>query len=516
MRITQSLHKSARTMPNSIATIFGTRQRSFGLIKERVERIAAGLQSLGISSGSRIAILAHNSDNYIELMLAIFWAGGIAVPLNTRWSIAELTDALSDSGASMLFYEEHFYAATDALNRQKLPKLTQILCMSEKNGCSDYEQLVLNSQPVIDVQRSGNDTAVLLFTGGTTGRSKAVMLSHANLVAAGISQQAAGCGTSGGVYLHVAPMFHMADIQMMVNHFLTGGTHCVLPSFEPRSVLECIKQYGVTDVLLVPSMIQALVSHPDFLIADLCSLRTIFYGAAPMPQSLLERVIKVMPACEFIQGYGMTETCLLTMLPACYHINITDEIGGRRISSAGLELPLTELRIADDKGQECRRGEIGEIQVRGASVMSGYWNSPELTRQAFLNDWLRTGDLAFRDEEGFVHIVDRLKDMIITGGENVYSSEVENVLSRHPSVSQCAVIGMPDEVWGERVHAVIVTDKEMDRRALIDYCKLNLTAYKVPKSISVIDAMPLSPAGKILKSELRAIELSKAKSNLAQ
>jgi len=503
LRITRYLHKAARLKGGEIATSFSGRKRTFSALVQRVAKLAGGLRSAGVSDGERVAILASNSDNYFELLLATLWAGGVAAPLNTRWSTDEIRAAIEDSSARVFVYDEYFEDLAADLSGEISPSLQHRFLMHSRQGDSSWETFIATSEAVDDAHRGGDDLALLLFTGGTTGRSKGVMLSHGNLVSASVSQAAIGCGTRGNAYLHAAPMFHMADVQLMVNHLLSGGCHSFVPRFEPGEVLRCIASDSISDVLLVPTMIHALLSHPDFARTNLECLQTIFYGAAPMPAALLEKVILALPNCQLIQGYGMTETCLATMLPAKCHQASDDPNARKRLSSAGLEMALSEVRITDMDGRELAAGEVGEIQVSGPSVMLGYWNAPDKTAEVKKDGWMCTGDLAYRDEDGFVYIVDRLKDMIVTGGENVFSTEVENVLSRHPAVSQCAVIGLPDDKWGERVHAVLVCSASVDTAELIRFCHASLSPYKCPKSISVIDAMPLSPAGKILKTALR-------------
>lgn len=513
MRITLSLHKMARTRPETIATIYGDRKRRYGELADRVARLAGALQSRGLKPGGRVGVLAYNSDNYIELILASIWAGGVAVPFNTRWSGEEFGAAMADTAPTLVVLDENFFHFRDYCTDRRCPELQHVLCMDTRDDNSgEYEQWIAGAAPMEDRSRRDGDLALLLYTGGTTGHPKGVMLSSGNLMSAGVNQAAAGFGTRGGVYLHAAPMFHMADIQLMINHFLSGGTHCIIPRFDPLAVLEAVERHGVSDVFLVPTMLQAVINHPQRQAAELGSLKTVFYGAAPMSPTLLQEAMRVLVGCGFIQGYGMTETCLATMLPADSFANESVRDGDPNpIWSAGKELPLTELRIAGPSGEELSVGVVGEVQLKGPSITSGYWNNPEKTEELFMDGWLRTGDMAFRDQSGFIHIVDRLKDMIITGGENVYSTEVENVLAANEAVAQCAIVGLADEKWGERVHAAIVlkpgvTPSESD---IIAYCREKMTSYKCPRSVSFLDVLPLSPAGKVLKAELRrALEMA--------
>lgn len=506
MQITTTLHKAARVYPDRAATVFADRTRSFSELVHRVSCLAAGLRSLGVTSGSRVAMLSPNSDKLFEATLATLWVGGVAVPLNTRWSELEIAATLADSGATVLFLSEHF---SDMANLKSVmePLPLRLVRFHSGNGDCELEALISEYSPLEDTQSHGDDLAFILYTGGTTGRPKGVMVSHSGLITAAVSVSAGGCGTQGQIYLHVAPLFHMADVQFMVNHLLNMGTHAFLPVFDPVATQEFIERAQVSDVLLVPTMIQALISHPTLDVHKLSSLQTIIYGAAPMTPALLERAMQALPQCQFIQGYGMTETGLAAMLPARFHIPGASGKDLERMSSAGFELPLAEVRIVDPAGYEVPSGEVGEIQIRSPSLMQGYWKNEEKTASALTDGWMHTEDLAYRDSDGFIYIVDRLKDMIITGGENVYSSEVENVISRHEAVAQCAVIGVPDEKWGERVHAEVVLKKgqQLSEKALLAFCRDQLSSFKCPRSFSFSEALPLSPAGKILKTEIRKL-----------
>lgn len=506
MQITSTLHKAARIYPNALATEFADRRQNFSSLIYRVSCLAAGFKSLGLKPGDRLAILSLNNDKLFEAILATLWAGGVAVPLNTRWTDREIANALDDSGAGLFLVSEHFSNIAGSKVTLDLVEKSKIICFnSTKNDRCEIEALIAKFRPVEDMCCQGDDLAFILYTGGTTGQPKGVMLSHGGLMSAAASQSAAGCGTQGKVYLHAAPMFHMADLQMMANHLLNMGTHAFLPAFEPGVMLQFIEQKGVSDILMVPTMIQALLTYTEFSSRELSSLKTIFYGAAPMTPTLLNRALKALPQCQFIQGYGMTETCLAAMLPASFHLAGASGNDARRMRSAGLELPLAELRIADSSGNEVPHGDVGEIQIRGPSVMKGYWRNTKTSASALAGGWMHTEDLAYRDSDGFIYIVDRLKDMIISGGENIYSSEVENVLSQHPAVAQCAVIGVADEKWGELVLAEVVLKKDeaLTSDVLIAFCREFLSGFKCPRVINFTSALPVSPAGKILKSELR-------------
>jgi acyl-CoA synthetase (AMP-forming)/AMP-acid ligase II len=300
-------------------------------------------------------------------------------------------------------------------------------------------------------------------------------------------------------------MFHLADMGMAMPHWFEGNTHSIIPAFNPELVLDAFECDRVTHVLLVPVMIQMLVDHPAIRKPrDLSALHMIAYGASPMPEAVLERAMASFPGVEFVQAYGMTELSpVATVNPAWTHTAEGRKLG--KLRSAGRASYCCEVRIVDAQGQEVPRGTVGEVVVRGANVMQGYWNKPEQTAAAVRDGWMHTGDGAYMDDDGFIFIVDRMKDMIISGGENVYSAEVENALVQHPAVAACAVVAIPSDQWGESVHAVVVRKPgdEVSAESLIEHCKSLIAGYKCPRSVDFVDALPLSAAGKVLKTKLR-------------
>jgi acyl-CoA synthetase (AMP-forming)/AMP-acid ligase II len=369
------------------------------------------------------------------------------------------------------------------------------------DGMLGYEELIAAAEPVGDVRRGGDALAAIFYTGGTTGLPKGVMLSHTGLLTSTIgSLTSAPIALPGGRTLVAAPMFHVAGFCAWAFQLAVGGSSVILPGFEPLAVLEAIAQHRVTSTILVPTMIQMLLEHPAFGTHDLSSLRALMYAASPMSPALLERAIRALPRVGFIQAYGMTELSPITTLLTPEQHTVAEHRG-----SVGRAAVHAEVRIVDGDGNEVPRGAVGEIVARGAHVMLGYWNKPTETAQALRGGWMHTGDAGWMDEDGYVHVVDRLKDMIISGGENVYSAEVENAVSSHPAVAACAVIGMPDARWGERVHAVIVAGpgRSVTVEELRAHCKTLIADYKAPRSCKLVDALPLSPAGKVLKHQLR-------------
>lgn len=507
MYLTQPLHRAVIHHPDRIAVRFAQRQATFAEFADRVARLASALQGLGVQPGDRVAILALNSDRYLEYMMAVPWAGAVLNPCNIRWSVAENRYALEDSGTQVLLVDDAFAGAAQELRGHSavLRELIYIGEGSTPQGMHAYETLLAQSAPVPDAVRRGSDLAGIFYTGGTTGFPKGVMLSHNNMVSSGLQARAEQLVTPGGRYLHVAPMFHLADIGVAQAHWLEGNTHVILPMFQPEQVLATIERERVTDTLLVPTMIQMLVDHPAMRAPrDLGSLRQIIYGASPISEAVLERAFEVLPGVGFVQAYGMTELSpLATINPAFNHSPQGRALG--KLRSAGRACYCCEVRVVDAEGQEVPRGSVGEVVVRGPGVMLGYWNKPEATEQAIRQGWMHTGDGATMDADGYLFIVDRMKDMIISGGENVYSVEVENALAQHPAVAACAVIGIPSEQWGEAVHAVVVPKpgQHPTAEALIAHCKALIAGYKCPRSIELRDALPLSGAGKVLKTKLR-------------
>lgn len=504
MNITQHLQRNALHTPDRESTIFGDRVRNWRETRERVARLAGALRSHGVAPGDRVAILALNSDRYVEYLFAVPWADAVATPVNIRWSPAEIAYSLVDSGTSVLFVDDAFAPMLPAL-REQVPGLRVVVHCGDgptPEGALDYEGLVADHEPVEDARRSGEALAGIFYTGGTTGHPKGVMLSHANLVVSAMAAAAAGeFLETDGRTLHAAPMFHLADLFTVLIRNILGGTHVIVPFFDPAAVAQAIEKHQVTDTLLVPTMIQMLIDAPGADDADLHSLRRLIYGASPISDALLSRAQAALPGVRFTQAYGMTELApLATFLPAEDH---ADPVLRR---SAGRAAPNVEIRIVDAEDNEVDPGVVGEVVVRGGNVMLGYWNRPADTTEALRGGWMHTGDGGYLDERGYVFLVDRIKDMIVSGGENVYSAEVENALATHPAVAQCAVIGVPDPEMGERVHAVVVLfpGATATHEELREHCKTLIAGYKAPRSTEFVEAMPLSGAGKILKRELRA------------
>ena len=507
MYLTQSLHRAVQQHPERPAVRAGATVRSYREFVDRVARLAGALQKLGMQPGDRVAMLALNSDRYMEYQFAVPWGGGALNPCNIRWSAAEILYSLDDCASTILLVDDAFKTMAEGFRGQAKTLREIVYCGSGEPpaGMHGYEALIAGQAPVPDAARRGADLAGVFYTGGTTGFPKGVMLSHENMGSSAMALCCEGVAEPGGCYLHAAPMFHLADMGIAASQWVMGSTHSFVPAFNPEAVLQAIERDRVTHVLLVPTMIQMLVDHPAMQQGrDLSSLKWVLYGASPIAEAVLDRAMAALPGVSFVQAYGMTELSpLATLNPAWFHTAEGRKRG--KLRAAGRASYCTEVRIVDGDDREVPRGTVGEVVVRGPNVMLGYWNKPELSAEALRGGWMHTGDGAYMDDDGFIFVVDRMKDMIISGGENVYSAEVENVIAQHPSVAACAVIGIPSEQWGESVHAIVVLKPGADAgaEALIGHCKQQIAHYKCPRSVDFVAQLPLSGAGKILKSVLR-------------
>jgi len=503
MFLTQSLHRAVQQRPDAIYSVFGSRALSNTEVADRVSRLAGGLRALGVASSDRVALLGLNSDKYLQAMYAVPWADGVVVPVNVRWSVKEIAYSLVDAGAEVLFIDDAFLPMLPAL-REECPELGEVVYFGEADtpaGTVSFDELATKSAPVADAFRGGDELAGIFYTGGTTGFPKGVMLSHRNLLVAAYGSIASGSVRVGGQVLAAAPLFHLAALWQWSATNLSGGTHVIVAGFDPVAVMSLIEKHQISNMLLVPTMIQMLVDHPDLAQHDLSCLDQLVYGASPISPALLDRARRALPGAKFVQGYGMTETAAIISL-----LSDADHEDPTLARSAGRATPQALVKIVDENGEQVPARTVGEIVVRGEHIMMGYWNKPAETADALREGWLYTGDGAYLDERGYIFIADRIKDMIITGGENVFSTEVESAVASHPAVTQVAVIGIPDTNWGERVHAVVTLapDATLTLDELREHCRSQIAGYKCPRSFDVVTEFPISGAGKILKRELRA------------
>jgi acyl-CoA synthetase (AMP-forming)/AMP-acid ligase II len=509
MRLTQAIIRAEQVKGNQIATLCDARKTTWSDFRNQVAKMAAVMKRKGLAEGDRVALLGLNSDYYLQAMFAIAWAGGVMVALNTRWSPQENIYACNDAGTSMLIVDKHFSEVADQLQRE-VESIGAVFHLGDgpTASCSEaMENLMSDLNPIPDVGRGYDDLAAIFYTGGTTGHPKGVMLSHQNLVSNALCNLTSlSLNQDGVIYLHAAPMFHLADVALSLANMMNGNAHAFIERFSTTGFMRAIEQYKATHALLVPTMISMLVNDPALEDADMSSLRTFYYGASPMTQGTLKQAMKKLPGVEFCQAYGQTELSpIVTVLGPEYHC-FQGELAGKA-SSAGQCNIGCEIKIVDNEGNELPVGTIGEVAATGPNVMLGYWKNPEQTAKALVDGWVLTGDAGYLDEDGFLFLVDRKKDMIVSGGENVFSAEVENVISTHEAVNEVVVIGIPDEKWGEAVHAIVrlMPDEDVSEDTLIQYCKGQIAGYKCPRSVEFrTKPFPMTGAGKIQKNEIRA------------
>jgi len=508
MQATQMLRQAVMEQPNRLGTIYGQRRRTWREIGERVPRLAAALRKLGVREGECVAALAMNSDRYLELFFAIPWSGAAFAPLNIRWSVAENRFALGDSGAKVMFVDDTFLEQAKEL---KGASNLQLIYMGDNPlppGMLSYENLIQQAEPIPDADRNGEDLYIVLYTSGTTLQSKGVALSHRNVVYVSVCFLATLPFRDDLSHLHVGGMFHLSGAGPAWYITLAAGTHVILPKFEPEPVMAAMSEHRVTNVVLVPTMINMLMNHPDLKSFDLTSVRTCVYGGSPMPETVMHTAIRELPTWGFHQIYGMTETAgYATAFKWKDHLEAVAHYP-ERMKSAGRPVTGMQVRIARPDGSDAKAGENGEILIRGDNVMTRYFNNPEESKAVLRNGWMHSGDAGYIDEHGFLYVADRIKDMIVTGGENVYSVDVERALYQHPAVREAAVIGIPSERWGEAVHAVVVLKDKQSASAeeLIGHCRSLIGGYKCPRSVEFrTEALPTTPVGKIRKNVLRDV-----------
>lgn len=503
MKISQTLIRSAQVSASTVATSFNGREKTYAELENRVSKLAGAFQNLGIADNDRVALLMLTSDYSIELFYAIPWAGAAVVPLNFRLTIPELAYMLNDSGSKILVVDDTFAKMLPALKPQ-LQTVEHIVFTGAgeiPDGALAYEDLISNANAVKDAGRGNDDILGIFYTGGTTGLPKGVMITHNNMM-----HQCVAVGyllpREDLRWFTATPMYHVTGSIPVYATVAWAGIHYLRAMFDPEDSIRSIEEFKANISVMVPIMLNMIVNHPAAANHDLSSLDTVLYGGSPMPAAVIKKIRDVMPNCKLNQAYGMTETTgAVTYLTYHDHDPLLEVV-----KSAGQAFVGSEAKVVDINGDEVERGTIGEILMSGPPVMKGYWNNPEATQQALKDGWIHSGDLGYMDENGYIFVVDRLKDMIITGGENVYSVEVENAIYKHPAVALCAVIGIPDETWGEAIHASIqlIPGQSVTAEEIMAHCKDMLASYKCPKTVEIrTEPMPLSGAGKILKHVLR-------------
>jgi long-chain acyl-CoA synthetase len=479
-----SLGRASRYYSAGTALAPGNARLSFSELEKRVMGIAAALSADGFNAGDRLALLLPNSPEYIELVYACSWLGVIAVPINTRLSLAEIDRVLADAAPHGLVRHSSLLSPTVRISWQRV---------------LDQDPLEIRNDLPPDVVYDPEAILALIYTSGTTGRPKGVMVTHANVLADIHHFNYWMRYTEGAVYLHAAPLFHIADFPAMFAAPAFGGSQVTIPKFNPQTFCETVERERVSHTVLVPTMINLLTQFPGAGRYDLSSLDVLAYGGSPMAPELIERTKELLPWAKLVQVYGLSETGFLTGLQDREHTQ-------DRLLSCGRPCPGIDLRILDEAGEQVAAGKPGELVARGANVMRGYWNNSEETALAFQEGSFRTGDIGYQDSEGYFYILDRLKDMIVTGGENVYSGEVEAIIYAHPAVREAAVFGIPDPKWGELVMACVVPKPGITVTVddLVAHCRRSLASYKIPRRVEFLDTeLPKSGSGKVLKRMLR-------------
>ncbi len=506
-KLAYMIRRAAFHRRDEIALVSGDRRSTFRQVDSRSNALARGLSRLGIAKGERVAIMLSNCPEFVETDFALIKAGLVRLPLNPRLSAGECAYIASNAGASALVFGEQFRDVADQLRREA-PSVERSVVVGpgDPGGSVGYETLIAShSSEEMAADVSDDDPYQILYTSGTTGRPKGAVTTFrsriSTLATVLIDEMKV---QPGDVLLSVAPLAHGGGTKILP-HFVRGARNVLLPKFTPEAFCRAVESERVTTTWMVPTMITVLLEYPDLAKHDLRSLRTVVYAAAPMPEATLRRALKTFGDI-FVQVYGLSEAPNpVLLLPREDHRLEGTGPQIRRLQSAGREVFGVHARVVDEAGKDVAPGKIGEIVVAGDNLMTGYWNDPVATAEAIRDGWFYTGDLATVDEEGYVFIVDRRKDMIISGGFNVYPREVEEVLYRHPSVLEAAVVGVPDPRWGEAVKAVVVRrpGMQVSRDELIAFCQGQVAGYKKPSSVDFVEELPKSPNGKILKREIR-------------
>lgn len=501
------IYRNALLYPDQEAFVYGDTRITFSEFNTRVNKLIHALYKMGVRKGDVLGILSWNCLEYADVYGAAMKGGFIASPFNTRLQANELEYIINYSEANTLFVGPELLEVTNSL-RPRLPKVKNFISFesSAPGMIAHHDLLASHSGQEPDVQVDEDDPVGIIYTSGTTGVPRGALYTHRRFMEDSKTLVINMGLQPGHKRVLISPLFHIAGNTHFRSSLYIGGCNIILKFFDPAATLQIIQDERATHMDFVPTHLVAMLNLPDLNKYDISSMMFLWYGASPMPLEVLKKGMKVFGPI-FAQGYGQSESG-----PAISHLskedhNVLDrpEEEQKKLMSAGRPDIGVQVRIVDDEGNDVEPGEVGEITVRSKQIMVEYWHKPDDTLATIVNGWLHTGDMGYYDEEGYIYIVDRKKDMIISGGENVYPREVEEILYRHPAVLEAAVIGIPDPYWVERVHAIVVTKKGARTTAeeLIAFCKEHIAGYKAPKSVEFVDSLPKNPAGKILKRELR-------------
>jgi len=499
-------YRNADRFADKTATVYGNESKTWREFDQASNRLANMLVDKGFEKGHRLSILSQNCDEYLEWYFGCAKAGIIAVPINYRLSANEMINLLAHSEPKGMIIGDDYIDAVERIKDSLPVELYFGQGGSSRDWMTPFGSTVQNyPDDPPDLSVDEEDVFCIMYTSGTTGLPKGAMSTHRNYVINCMSVVHAQGITGDDVNLVAPPLYHAGALFHSLSYVMLGCTQIVMKQFDTKEILKTIEGEKATSCLMIPTMLNFLLNDPDFSQFDTSSMTKIFYGGGPMPLALLESAMSLMKGAQFTQGYGLTETLEATFLLPEDHVLDGDDTQKERLKSAGRETPFYGVKIVDPDGNEvpCRTG--GEVCVKGPCVIKGFWKDPEQTQKANPDGWFRTGDIGMLDERRYLYILDRKKDMIISGGENIYTKEVEDILHAHPAVLEAAVIGVPDPEWGESVKAVVVVKDGMraSEEEIIEFSKENLGRYKRPKSVEFIDELPKNPSGKILKRELK-------------
>ncbi len=484
------------------AVVFEDRVTTYRALDRHASQVANGLIAAGLKPQARVAHLDKSNDVFFDLLMGCAKANCAMVSVNWRLAAPEIAHIVNDAGAEILFVGEDYFEIVEKI-RAQLPLVREIVAFSGAHPAFESFERWRDRQSTTDpmLPIAPDDVAVQFYTSGTTGLPKGAQLTNANLCRMLPTWTPTWRMGPGVANIVVLPMFHIGGAGWALAGLFAGCTNHVTREVVPLQILRLIHERRIEVMLLVPAIILFLLQTPQIADTDLSSLKIIVYGAAPIPADLLRQALKVFP-CGFQQVYGLTETTgAITLLPPSDH----DPDDPKRLLSCGYAAEGVELRIVGEDGTDCAPNAVGEIAARGPQIMKGYWNLPEATARAMRDGWFFTGDAGYLDDKGYLYIYDRVKDMIVSGGENIYPAEVESALFGHPAIADVAVIGVPDDRWGEAVKAVVVRKPgaDLNPAELIAWARERIAGYKLPKTVDFVDALPRNPTGKILKRELR-------------
>jgi len=512
MNTTEFLTIASAICPDKEAIVFEGNRYTFGQLNERVNRLANALMGMGVEKGDRVALLAVNCNQCVEAYFAVARVGAIYVPLNFRAKANELTYMMNTAEASTLLVGERYLEVVNSIRKDLASVRNYISIDRPHDGYSHYEDiLAAGSAEEVFTEIGDTDTTILMYTAGTTGFPKGVMLSHNSFTIYVLENVTPADPITEEKNILTVPLYHVAGIQAMMAAVYGGRTLVMERQFEPEEWMGLVRDEKVSRAMMVPTMLKQLMDHPKFSDYDLSSLRVITYGAAPMPLPVIRKAMEVFPGVSFINAFGQTETAstITTLSPEDHIIEGTEEEKEKklkRLSSIGRPMSDVEMKIVDEEGNQLAPGEVGEIVARGPRVMSGYWKEDEKTAKTIDADgWVHTGDMGYMDEDGYFYLAGRTTDMIIRGGENISPEEVESIIHEHPKVEECAVIGVPDEEWGEVPMCIVVLKpgQTATEDEITEYCRAQLASYKRPRKVAFARELPRNPMGKVLKRVLR-------------